>query len=54
MEVLGSREGRYCGDLVLARGVPPVTARLLVVSFNDRVIGGLLYAVSSLMEHGKY
>jgi hypothetical protein len=30
-------------QLVLASGVPPVTARLVVVTLNGRVIGWLLH-----------
>jgi len=41
-------------QLVLARGVPPVTAGLVVVTLTGRVIGSLLHAVSCLMKYGKY
>jgi hypothetical protein len=41
--LLGSQEGLCCMQLVLARGVPPVTARLVVVTLNGRVIGWLLH-----------
>ena len=52
--LLGSQEGLCCMQLVLARGVPPVTAGLMVVTLNARVIGSLLHAVSCLMKYGKY
>ena len=41
-------------QLVLARGVPPVTERLVVVTLNGRVNSWLLRALSCLMKYGKY
>ena len=52
--LLGSQEGLCCVQLILARGVSPVTARLVVVTLTGRVIGWLLHAVSCLMKCVKY
>ena len=52
--LLGSHEGLCCMQLILARGVPPVTARLVVVTPNGRVIVWLPHAVSRPTKYGKY
>jgi hypothetical protein len=52
--LLGSHEGLCCMQLILAGGVPPVTARLVVVTLNGRVIVWLPHAVSCPTKYGKY
>jgi hypothetical protein len=52
--LLVSQEGLCCMQVILARGVSPVTARLVIVALNGRVISWLLRAVSCHIKYGKY